>query len=345
MLKYRVIFGLLFGALFLGIMFLDSWCSSGWPTRAYTSPPGAFVALGCLLVIPLALREMQALLGSENVTISMRITVVASLLCMAWPWVEQVAGDVYTWQVALSQPGTMAGEVASTMPATMRDARGEERSRQLAILEASPWYKMGRVFRTVKPHYLVPTVLALSLVAAVVMHSRNHRVEGAMANAGGTLLAIVYLGVLPGFFLPICMSHSAWMMLAIVCVVKSADIGAYATGHAIGRHKLIPWLSPGKTIEGFIGGLVFSGAVGAGAAALFPQTGLHWLPAFVGGAFLGAVGQVGDLFESLLKRDAGVKDSGRVPGFGGVLDILDSPLLAAPAAYWMLKLVAVPHVA
>jgi CDP-diglyceride synthetase len=343
MLKYRVIFGLLFGALFLGIMFLDSWSASGWPTRPYSSPPGAFVALGCLLVIPLALREMQALLASENVTISMRITVAASLLCMAWPWVEQVADDVYVSHAYLSQPNNPATEIPLTMPATMRDAPAVERAQNLAIIDSSPWYKLGRSFRTVKPHYLVPTILALSLVAAVVMHSRHHRVEGAMANAGGTLLAIVYLGVLPGFFLPICMSHTAWMMLAIICVVKSADIGAYATGHAIGRHKLIPWLSPGKTIEGFVGGLVFSGAVGAGAAALFPQTGLHWTQAFAGGAFLGAVGQVGDLLESLLKRDAGVKDSGRVPGFGGVLDILDSPLLAAPAAYWMLKLIAVPH--
>ena len=61
--------------------------------------------------------------------------------------------------------------------------------------------------------------------------------------------------------------------------------------------------------------------------------------ALVAGIVLGAVGQAGDLLESLLKRDAGVKDSGKVPGFGGILDILDSPLLAAPAAYWLLKLV------
>jgi CDP-diglyceride synthetase len=273
----------------------------------------------------------------------MRITVAAALLCMFWPWVEQVAGDVYTWQQALSQPDLQPAEVASTMPATMRNSSGQERARQLAILESSPWYKLGRSFRTVKPHYLVPTVLALTLVAAVVMHSRHHRVEGAMANAGGTLLAIVYLGVLPGFFLPICMTHSAWMTLAIVCVVKCADIGAYTTGHAIGRHKLIPWLSPGKTVEGFIGGLVFSALIGAAAAGIFPTPGLSWPQGLVGGAILGAVGQIGDLFESLLKRDAGVKDSGAVPGFGGVLDILDSPLLAAPVAYWLLKLVAVHH--
>ena len=111
-----------------------------------------------------------------------------------------------------------------------------------------------------------------------------------------------------------------------------------ATGHAIGRHKLIPWLSPGKTVEGFFGGLIFSGIVGA-AITYFCHT-FAWQQGLVAGVLLGAVGQVGDLLESLLKRDAGVKDSGHVPGFGGVLDLLDSPLLAAPVAYWILKLVS-----
>jgi phosphatidate cytidylyltransferase len=127
------------------------------------------------------------------------------------------------------------------------------------------------------------------------------------------------------------------MLLVIVAIVKAADVGAYATGHAIGKHKLIPWLSPGKTIEGFIGGLVFSAVV---AALILPQLSTFTpVKAIFAGLVLGAVGQLGDLLESLLKRDAGVKDSGKLPGFGGLLDLLDSPLLAAPAAYWLLKLI------
>jgi len=296
MLRLRLIFGLLFGVLFIAAIALDYYCSIGWPGNPRLTPPGTFIALACLIIIPLALREMQSLLARENVNISMRITVVAALLCMIWPWVEQLS-------------------------------------------ESSPNWTFAQWTRTVKPHYLVPTIMALSLVAAVVMHSRKQKVDGAMANAGGTLLAITYLGVLPGFFLPICLTHSAWMLLAIIAVVKAADNGAYTTGHLIGKHKLIPWLSPGKTVEGFFGGLVFSALV----AIFLLQHLFHAfsLPmAIVAGLVLGAIGQLGDLLESLLKRDAGVKDSGHVPGFGGILDILDSPLLAAPAAYWLLKLVA-----
>jgi phosphatidate cytidylyltransferase len=185
----------------------------------------------------------------------------------------------------------------------------------------------------------VPTALALALVAAVALHSRKQRVEGAMANAGGSLLAIVYLGVLPGFFMPIVVTHGAWMLLCIIAIVKASDIGAYATGRLIGRHKLIPWLSPGKTVEGFFGGLILAALTGLLVAALRGDMALT--RAFLLGLALGAVGQLGDLLESLLKRDAGVKDSGRVPGFGGVLDLLDSPLLAAPVAYWLLKLVII----
>jgi phosphatidate cytidylyltransferase len=196
-------------------------------------------------------------------------------------------------------------------------------------------------------------VLSAALLAAVIKHARDRRVQGAMANAGGTLLAIVYLGVLPGFFLPICMTHSAWMLFAVVAVVKCADLGAFITGKLIGRHKLIPWLSPGKTIEGFFGGLLLACIVGAFICYVFKTSppvnpldrwaaiplGYAVLGGGLAGILLGAAGQFGDLLESLLKRDAGVKDSGAVPGFGGVLDILDSPLLAAPVAYWLLKLV------
>ncbi|MCL2640021.1 MAG: phosphatidate cytidylyltransferase [Phycisphaerales bacterium] len=315
MLRHRLIFGLLFIALFIAAIALDVWLSQGWPTQPRTIPPGSIVALICILIIPLAIREMQNLLQRQHVTISIRITVVAALLCMLWPWIEQVSDAIATKHDELSRI-----EVVQT-------------------LETSPWFKVAHWTRSQKPHYLVPTVLSLSLLAAVVVHSRKQKVEGAMANAGATLLAITYLGVLPGFFLPICLTHSAWMLLAIIAVVKAADTGAYAVGRLIGKHKLIPWLSPGKTIEGFIGGIALS--------AIVSLLLLHFtLPAFsipmslLAGIILGAIGQAGDLLESLLKRDAGVKDSGRLPGFGGILDILDSPLLAAPAAYWLLKLVA-----
>ena len=332
MLKYRLIFGFLFSALFVGIISLDEFMSRGWPGRHWSAPAGMMVAILMVIVVPMALYELRQLLARQNVQIALRIVTVAAMMCMLWPWLEQIAEQVLTREEGLRR-----------IAATQR--MGTE-STILQALNASPWHTVAQWFRTVKPHYLVPTVLTASLVAAFALHSRKRQVEGAMASAGGTLLAVVYLGVLPGFFLPICITHSAWMMLAVIGIVKCADIGAYVTGHAIGRHKLIPWLSPGKTVEGFVGGLVWSAAVGAAVAVLFaknvgPQYGeFTWPKGLVAGALLGAVGQLGDLLESLLKRDAGVKDSGAVPGFGGVLDILDSPLLAAPVAYWLLKLVA-----
>jgi CDP-diglyceride synthetase len=328
-LKHRIIFGCLFGALFLAVIFLDCWCSRGWPLHALSAPPGTFIALGCLLLIPLALSEMQRLLTPENVTISLRITIVASLLCMLWPWIEQVSESILQLE-ARTQTELIADSATRPDLAILH-------TEKLHAIQSSPWYLIARWTRTVKPHYLVPTIIALALVASLVMHSRKQRVDGAMANAGGTLLAITYLGVLPGFFLPICMTHSAWMLLVIVAIVKAADVGAYATGHMIGKHKLIPWLSPGKTREGFVGGLVFSAIV---AAIILPLvSNFTPLKAIFAGVVLGIVGQLGDLLESLLKRDAGVKDSGKLPGFGGLLDLLDSPLLAAPAAYWILKLI------
>jgi phosphatidate cytidylyltransferase len=157
------------------------------------------------------------------------------------------------------------------------------------------------------------------------------------------LLAAAYLGVLPGFYLQLRALGTAWLVAGVMLVTKACDIGAYFTGRSLGRRKLIPWLSPGKTVEGLIGGLAFSGLVALGLAAAGNRWGLvgeRTLPlawAAAAGVIIGGLGHVGDLLESLLKRDAGVKDSGQsVPGFGGVLDVVDSPLLVAPLAYWLL---------
>lgn len=188
---------------------------------------------------------------------------------------------------------------------------------------------------------IVASVAAFVLVGSLMFYSRKKTVEGVVAAAGGTLFAFAYLGLLFGFLLAIRREHSAWLVLAVLLITKSCDIGAYFTGRAVGRHKLIPWLSPGKTWEGLVGGVAFATALGALAAWLSTRTPdiddyALWQGATLGAA-LALIGQLGDLLASLLKRDAGIKDSSSVlPGFGGVLDVIDSPLLAGPAAFWLL---------
>jgi phosphatidate cytidylyltransferase len=187
------------------------------------------------------------------------------------------------------------------------------------------------------------TWLVLVLLLAMRSHTRGHQTQGALLVAGGALLGLVYLGTLPGFFLAMRQWHSAWVIAAVVLVTKSCDIGAYFAGKAFGRTKLIPWLSPGKTWEGLIGGLALSAAVAVGLLGLARALDvalaveISWQYAAAVGIIFGLVGQGGDLLVSLFKRDAGVKDSGQfLPGFGGILDVLDSPLLVAPVAYWLL---------
>ncbi|MBU6413010.1 MAG: phosphatidate cytidylyltransferase [Planctomycetes bacterium] len=189
---------------------------------------------------------------------------------------------------------------------------------------------------------LTESVSALCLVAALVYFSRHKSTDGVIAGAGGVLLSLVYLGFMFGFVLAIRREHSAWVVLWVLAVTKSCDIGAYFTGKALGKHKLIPWLSPGKTWEGLAGGVALSAIVAIVGLSLLRDAGLNpgvrTIEAIVVGAIFGLVGQVGDLLESLLKRDAGTKDSGSsIPGFGGVLDVLDSPILVAPVAYWWLS--------
>lgn len=192
---------------------------------------------------------------------------------------------------------------------------------------------------------LVATVGTVVLVGSLAWHIRDKNLHGAMAAVGAAMFAFVYLGLMFGFLLALRREHSAWVVAGVLVVTKACDIGAYFTGKAIGRHKLIPWLSPGKTWEGLAGGVISAALVAVGAVALFRANfgsggigGVGALQAAAIGGLFAVGGQAGDLLESVLKRDAGVKDSGRVlPGFGGVLDVLDSVLLVAPIAFWLLS--------
>jgi phosphatidate cytidylyltransferase len=123
-------------------------------------------------------------------------------------------------------------------------------------------------------------------------------------------------------------------------VTKFSDTGAYAVGSLIGRHKMIPRVSPGKTWEGFGGALLFS----AGASVAFAYwagdrlPGMDLVHGVVLGVLLGASAVLGDLIESLFKRESGLKDSGHFfPGIGGILDLLDSILFNAPLMYLYLR--------
>ncbi len=187
----------------------------------------------------------------------------------------------------------------------------------------------------------VSTVAALVLAVSLLYYSKDRDPRGIITAVGGVMLGFVYLGLLFGFVLAIRRGHSPWVLLWILATTKACDIGAYFTGKAIGRHKLIPWLSPGKTWEGLGGGIALAAGVGAiGLWLLREHDGatVEIWHGLVVGAACAVVGQLGDLVMSLFKRDAGIKDSGHtLPGFGGILDVLDSPLLVAPIAFWWLK--------
>lgn len=130
-----------------------------------------------------------------------------------------------------------------------------------------------------------------------------------------------------------------WLLLAII-VTWMTDTGAFVVGRSLGRHKLMPRISPNKTVEGAVGGLVAAAVTAALGAAAF-GLGVEPVPAAMLGICLGATGMLGDLGESTLKRQAGVKDSGAlIPGHGGVLDRIDA-LLFVLVVTW----VAVPLLA
>ncbi len=130
-------------------------------------------------------------------------------------------------------------------------------------------------------------------------------------------------------------------LLFTVLIVWASDIGAYVFGRLVGGPKLAPAISPGKTWSGAVGGLLCAAAIGLAAAAMSPGglSGGSWARAMLVAVTLGIVSELGDLFESGVKRHFGVKDSGGlIPGHGGLMDRLDGLIAAGPAA-WLLATV------
>jgi len=199
-----------------------------------------------------------------------------------------------------------------------------------SILLATTWYWPQMV--CMEPHLYLSFVVGFSFMGFLILHYARYRTSGAMANCGVNLFSIVYLGLLSGFVLALRIDFGLWPLLMFVFTVKSSDIGAYACGRLCGRHKFSPVISPGKTWEGMAGAVLVAVIVAIGFAVSCGI--MPWWLAVIFGFCFAFIGQLGDLAESMIKRDAEQKDSANnVPGFGGVLDIIDSPLVAAVFAY------------
>jgi phosphatidate cytidylyltransferase len=169
------------------------------------------------------------------------------------------------------------------------------------------------------------------------------------ANAAGllaistTLFGLMYVPWLLNFVQKINFYPRAdgrFYLIYFIVITKFSDMGAYGVGSLLGRHRMIPRISPGKTWEGFGGAVLASTLASLAFNALAQErlAGMNWVHALVLGVLLSSAAVVGDLIESLFKREAGVKDSGRLfPGIGGMLDLLDSILFNAPLMYLYLR--------
>ena len=166
--------------------------------------------------------------------------------------------------------------------------------------------------------------------------------EGAIQTLFLSIGGLLYVAYLFGFLIKINYLDSVdgrWFVYYTVIAVYSADIAAYLVGSLVGKHPLAPKISPHKTQEGAMGALLGACAGSLIAQRLFlPQVSV--LHAVILGFLIGIVSQAGDLWESILKRDAGVKDSGKsIPGMGGVLDLMDGLLFCAPLVFLYMKLI------
>jgi phosphatidate cytidylyltransferase len=297
MLRTRIWVGAILIALVVGLLILDNWLAPWYP----------FLLVLVLALALIGCYELLHLLPAERRPVGWLALVSVGALVLV------------NWLPALHQ-GLRAGWLLTTALAA----------------SGGLWYAVVAVFGGI-------------VLAAFLVEMARFRLPGeALNRIALTVWTAAYLGVLPCFLVQLRwlpqagqngQSWQATAALALaVFVPKCADIGAYFTGRYLGRHRMAPVLSPKKTWEGAAGGLAAAAIAGALLSRLAPTLVRGgWAGAAVLGAVLGIAGMLGDLAESLIKRDCGQKDASQVvPGFGGVLDLVDSVLFAAPVAYWWL---------
>jgi len=228
---------------------------------------------------------------------------------------------------------------------------------EMAILRGyAPYLRTGiwtavayliAIFFSVRYHEMEFFYLLVLLGAVLSFFFQNYQQpqEDVIANSAITLFGFIYIAISFSFLLLISyypfqnpLQDGRWWLVYAVVVTKMTDVGAYIIGKWSGKTPLAPQISPQKSVEGALGGLAFAIAAAFLLPILHPQgLQLSFTQCLVFALSLGSIGQVGDLIESLIKRDAGVKDSSSLPGLGGMLDIFDSMTLTMPIFYFLMK--------
>lgn len=206
---------------------------------------------------------------------------------------------------------------------------------------------LGFYVSTLKDYLsMLPLALVFLGIIAVFAYHFN-KIQGCVQSIAQGFFGLIYIAVPLGIILKILYLDSTckighegrmWVIYLLI-VTKITDVGAYFWGRLLGNKKLAPSVSPGKTVMGAFSGFVFAivfSFLFYCTAHIFPNFHLPLIDSLWLGALVGIFGQIGDLAESLLKRDADVKDSNRLPGLGGVLDMVDSLLFTAPVIFFYL---------
>lgn len=285
--------------LTLGVIFAAGLAGLCW-LDAHGGRPGAVLAGLAIAVAALAAGEMRRLYRQRGVELSSSAVYMGGVL------------PVVVSSVPIVLPGVLINPTVG----------------------ATGWLALG---------------LAFGLMGAMAGEMRRYDSPGqSIAHVAHAALVVLYVGGLIGMLVQLRLVRApndiaGWRglypLLATIFTVKLSDIGQYVVGRTFGRHKLAPLISPGKTWEGAVGGIVLATLIAAVAMATLNQGVRGLRPSYFPMVWcftltVAVAGLLGDLAESLLKRDAGVKDSSDwMPGFGGVLDLLDSILFAAPVAY------------
>jgi phosphatidate cytidylyltransferase len=223
----------------------------------------------------------------------------------------------------------------------------------VAILSAGNWLVHAPQLRPWDPWFLLLAGFVAIVLAGIVIEMAGFHGPGrSMERMALTWLVVIYLGLLPCFFAQLRWLPAAQLdpevgsvaLALAIFVPKCCDIGAYTTGRLLGRHKMTPVLSPKKTWQGAAGGLISACILAVAIDQLAPTPLLRKNVATeLGfGVSVGIAAMLGDLAESMMKRDCQRKDASEaVPGFGGVLDVVDSVIFSAPVTYGWLTVLAI----